>query len=42
MTVLEFGKKLREMYEIKGANKVAMVHLFGIIYACLLYTSRCV
>ena len=33
MTVSEFGKKLREMYEIKGANKVAMVHLFGIIYA---------
>ncbi|MFU0784390.1 hypothetical protein [Clostridium sp.] len=33
MTVVELGCKLREMYEIKGANKTTMIHLFGTIYA---------
>ena len=33
MTVLELGKKLREMYETPGANKTTMIHLFGIIYS---------
>lgn len=33
MTCMELGKKLREMYDIKGANKSTMIHLFGIIYA---------
>ena len=32
MTVNELGGKLREMYEGKGSNKTAMIHLFGIIY----------
>ena len=32
MTVNELGKTLKKMYELPGANKVAMIHLFGIIY----------
>ncbi|MEG0944650.1 MAG: hypothetical protein RSF86_13545 [Angelakisella sp.] len=32
MTVNELGRKLREMYETKGANKSTMIHLFGAIY----------
>ena len=33
MTTIELGKKLRELYDTPGANKVAMIHLFGILYA---------
>jgi hypothetical protein len=33
MTSLELGNKLREMYEINGAKRVTMIHLFGVIYA---------
>ena len=32
MTSVELADKLRKMYEIKGANKTTMIHLFGIIY----------
>ena len=32
MTVVELGQILREMYEIKGAKKTTMIHLFGAIY----------
>lgn len=33
MDTLELGTRLKEMYETKGANKAAMIHLFGILYA---------
>ncbi len=33
MNKLELASKLEEMYGVPGANKAAMVHLFGIIYA---------
>ncbi len=34
MTKIELGNKLREMYENAiGVNQVAMIHLFGILYA---------
>ena len=33
MTVNELAKKLRKMYETKGANKTTMIHLFGVIYS---------
>lgn len=33
MTVTELGDKLKSMYETANQSKVAMIHLFGIIYA---------
>ena len=33
MNAHELGNKLKEMYNTHGMNKVAMIHLFGIIYA---------
>lgn len=33
MTVIELGNKLKSMYEMNEQNKVAMIHLFGVIYA---------
>lgn len=33
MTVVELGDKLKSMYEASEQSKVAMIHLFGIIYA---------
>lgn len=33
MTLLELGNKLKAMYSQKNVNKVAMIHLFGVIYA---------
>ena len=32
MTISELANKLKEMYWFKGANKGAMVILFGVIY----------
>ena len=32
MTSLDLGLKLNAMYSQKNVNKVAMIHLFGIIY----------
>ena len=32
MTVNQLGLQLREMYSLEGVNKVAMIHLFGVIY----------
>ncbi|MBP5350159.1 MAG: hypothetical protein J6Z13_07410 [Clostridia bacterium] len=33
MTALELGIKLKAMYSLKNVNKVAMIHLFGVIFA---------
>ena len=33
MTALELGIKLKALYSHKNADKVAMIHLFGIIFA---------
>ena len=33
MTVNELAARLREMYEIPGAHKTTMIHLFGVLYA---------
>lgn len=33
MTALELGFKLKAMYSLKNVNKVAMIHLFGVIFA---------
>ena len=33
MTVYELGNKLNQMYNTPNEGKVAMIHLFGIMYA---------
>ncbi|MBP5429046.1 MAG: hypothetical protein J6Z04_07180 [Clostridia bacterium] len=33
MTALELGIRLKAMYSQKNVNKVAMIHLFGVIFA---------
>lgn len=33
MNAHELGNKLKEMYATPGMNKVAMIHLFGIMFA---------
>ncbi len=33
MDAKQLGKKLKEMYEVKGVSQTTMIHIFGILYA---------
>lgn len=40
MTTSDLAHKLREMYDTPGAGKVAMIHLFGIMYGAEMAASE--
>ena len=40
MSVYELGTKLKAMYSLERVNRVAMIHLFGVIYGRIMRSEN--